>query len=79
MHALLACSGAHLTYRDSNNAEVAAATTLHYSLLVSQLRVEFSSLREDDIVKKQRLLRVLLVLCQYEVRVLLWTSYLEPG
>jgi hypothetical protein len=67
MHALLACSGAHLAYREGNNVGIAAATNLHYSLLVSQLRVEFSSLREDDVGKKLRLLRVLLMLCQYEV------------
>lgn len=67
MHALLAVSGAHLTYREPDNIELAAATTLHYSRLVAQLRFEFSDLREDDVEKQERLVRVLLVACHYEV------------
>lgn len=67
MHALLAVSGAHLTYREPDSVELAAATELHYSRLVAQLRFEFSHLRENDIEKQERLLRVLLVACHYEV------------
>jgi hypothetical protein len=64
MHGLLALSGAHLSY---NKMDIADTASLHYSLLVSQLRVEFSSLRADDAEKMERLLRVLLIMCQYEV------------
>jgi hypothetical protein len=64
MHGLLALSGAHMSHA---KRDVADTASLHYSLLVSQLRVEFSSLREDDLKKRERLLRVLLVMCQYEV------------
>jgi hypothetical protein len=67
MHGLLALSGAHLTFRKPEDFALAQTTSLHHSLLVSQLRVEFASLREDDSARKERLLRVVLVLCQYEV------------
>ena len=67
MHALLAVSGAHLSYREPEHSEVVATTALHYSRLISGLRVDLASLREDDVKKKERLLRVLLVACHYEV------------
>jgi hypothetical protein len=67
MHALLAVSGAHLAYRVADDPSLSSATAQHYSRLVSGLRVEFGSLRDDDVEKKERLLRILLVLCHYEV------------
>lgn len=72
MHALLALSGAHLTYNDPTlpiRAEVTRAASMHYSKLIAGLRSEFSSLAEDDLEKKERLLRLLLVVCHYEVSV----------
>ncbi|GAB7366032.1 hypothetical protein MBLNU230_g7355t1 [Neophaeotheca triangularis] len=66
MHGLLAVSGAHMACREKDRTDVAEAACLHYTLILSRLRVEFSSLREDDSDKMERLLRVLLVLCQYE-------------
>lgn len=67
MHGLLAVSGAHMAYRENDKTEVAEAAILHYTLLLRQLRAELSSLREHDSEKMERLLRVLLILCQYEV------------
>lgn len=68
MHGLLALSGSHLTYRKPDDIRLALATSLHYSRLVTGLRIELANLQEDDIEKKQRLLRVLLVASHYEVR-----------
>lgn len=67
MHGLLAFGGAHLTHKESSNVELATATRLHYSRLIGGLRAEFASLREDDLEKTERLLRVLMVACHYEV------------
>ena len=69
MHGLLAVSGAHMAYREKDKTDVAEAAGLHYTLLLSRLRVEISSLREDDSEKMESLLRVLLILCQYEVSI----------
>lgn len=67
MHGLLALSGAHLTYREPENIELETATMLHYSRLISGLRVEFASLQARDVAKKESLLRSLIVACHYEV------------
>lgn len=68
MHSLLAFSGAHLSHKAPANVQLATATKLHYSKLLSGLRKEFAGLHEGDVAKKDRLLRVLLVTCHYEVR-----------
>lgn len=69
MHALLAVSGAHLTYKESDSIEIATATRQHYSKLISGLRAEFATLQHDDVEKMERLLRVLMVASHYEVRI----------
>ena len=70
MHALLAVSGAQLASKDPTLAlsgETSRAARLHYSKLISGLLEELSSLAEDDLEKKERLLRLLMVACHYEV------------
>ena len=67
MHSMLALSGAHLAFNEPDNVEIATATRLHYSRLISGLRQEFALLQEDDAERKERLLRVLMVMCHYEV------------
>ncbi|ETN44673.1 uncharacterized protein HMPREF1541_10343 [Cyphellophora europaea CBS 101466] len=66
MHGLLALSGALLTYRQPGNVDLANATRLHYGKLISGLRGEFVDLENDDLEKKERLLRISLVACHYE-------------
>lgn len=68
MHSLLAFSGAHLSHKAPANLQLTTATKLHYSKLLGGLRKEFATLHEDDATKKDRLLRILLVTCHYEVR-----------
>lgn len=67
MHSLLALSGAHLSASDPSSGEVARATGLHYSSLIRGLRSEFAGLGEHDLGKKERLLRLLMVACHFEV------------
>jgi hypothetical protein len=69
MHALLALSGASLTYREPKDLKLESATALHYARLISGLRAEIAALREDDVQRKERLLLLLIVACHYEVRV----------
>jgi hypothetical protein len=68
MHALLALSGTHLTFRRGGDLEIQTATRTHYSLLLRNLRTTFAdeALR-DDVRKMSRLLLVLVVLCHVEV------------
>ena len=68
MHALLALSGAQLAYQEPDQLELVHTTMLHYSQVVSELRAAVATLREDDVEQKERLLRVLIVVCHYEVR-----------
>lgn len=69
MHALLALSGTHLTFRKGGHLEIQTATRAHYSLLLRNLRTIFAdeALR-DDVRRTSRLLLVLVVLCHVEVR-----------
>lgn len=67
MHSLLALSGAHLSSKEPENIELARAADMHYSKLLHGLRREFSTLQEEDLRKKERLLRLLMVACHYEV------------
>ena len=66
MHGILALSGAHLSYKQPANRDLANSSTLHYSKLLGGLRNEFSTLRDDDLEKKERLLRVLIVACHHQ-------------
>jgi hypothetical protein len=70
MHGMLAFSGAHLTCKESDNAALASATQLHYLRLINGLRMEVANLEEGDLAKTERLLRVLMIVCHYEVGVL---------
>lgn len=67
MHGLLALIGAHLAYKEPASTEVAIATRMHYSKMISGLRSEFINLQDGQIEKKERLLRVLMMACHYEV------------
>lgn len=67
MHGMLALSGAHLTCKEPDNLPLATATQMHYLRLVNGLRVEFANLDELDLEKTERLLRILMVVCHYEV------------
>lgn len=70
MHALLAVSGTQLGSKDPNlpiSVDFSRAARLHYSRLISGLLEELSGLAEDDLDKKERLLRLLMVACHYEV------------
>lgn len=67
MHGLLALSGAHLAYKVPDSTEVASATRMHYWKMISGLRSELSNLEDDQLEKRERLLRVLMVACHYEV------------
>ncbi|KAH8702930.1 fungal-specific transcription factor domain-containing protein [Phaeosphaeriaceae sp. PMI808] len=67
MHSLLAFGGAHLSHKIPNSSEIATATTLHYSRMIKGLQLEFAQLNGNDLQKKERLLRILLVVCHYEV------------
>lgn len=69
MHALLVVSGAHLTYREPGNLNLQIASASHYSHLVSGTRVEIAHLDDQDVESMQRLLRVLLLMCHYEVSI----------
>lgn len=68
MHALLALSGTHLTFRKGGHLEIQTATRAHYSLLLRNLGTIFAdeALR-DDAQRASRLLLVLVVLCHVEV------------
>ena len=66
MHGLLAFSGAHLSFKEPNNIEIARATTMHYGRLLKGLRLEIAALEEDDLAKKERILRILMIACHYE-------------
>lgn len=70
MHALLTVSGAYLSSSNPDLAiceDITRATSLHYSRLIAGLRSELWGLRDDDLEKRERLLRLLLILCHYEV------------
>lgn len=69
MHALLAVSGAHLSYREAEQAELATATQMHYDRLLRGLRRELTDLGgSGDVRRAERLLRVSIMACHYEVR-----------
>lgn len=67
MHALLALSGAHLTSREPEMVDLSRATSMHYAKLIGGLRGEFSGLTDEDLGKKENLLRLLMIACHYEV------------
>ncbi|KFA46186.1 hypothetical protein S40293_03793 [Stachybotrys chartarum IBT 40293] len=66
MHGLLAFSGAHLAMKEPENAALVRTTSMHYSKMITGLLGEFAALRDDDLDKTERLLRILLVACHYE-------------
>jgi hypothetical protein len=69
MHAVLALSGTHLTFRKGGDLEIQAATRAHYSLLLRDLRTIFADeALLNDTHRISRLLLVLVVLCHVEVR-----------
>ena len=70
MHGMLALSGAHLSCKQPEDLGIVAATQTHYSRLINGLRVEIANLDKDDFGKTERLLRVLMIVCFYEVRAL---------
>lgn len=67
MHSLLALSGAHLASKVPDSPDFSRATRIHYSKLIGGLRNEFSGLEDGDLCNKERLLRLLMVACHYEV------------
>ncbi|EXJ68393.1 uncharacterized protein A1O5_08185 [Cladophialophora psammophila CBS 110553] len=67
MHAVLALSGTHLSYKKRDDLKIQLATRQHYSLLLRNLRSLFADeSSHDDIRRTLRLLLVLVVLCHVE-------------
>lgn len=68
MHAMLAVSGAHLSFKQPENDEVIQATMSHYNAVIRNIRQEIGQPDlQNDTVKTTRLLLVLIMLCHYEV------------
>lgn len=68
MHAMLAVSGAHLSFKQPENDEVIQATMSHYNAVIRNIRQEIGQPDlQNDAVKTTRLLIVLIMLCHYEV------------
>ncbi|KAF4536393.1 uncharacterized protein LTHEOB_2154 [Lasiodiplodia theobromae] len=68
MHAMLAVSGAHLSFKQPENDEVIQATMSHYNAVIRSIRQEIGQPDlQSDAVKTTRLLLVLIMLCHYEV------------
>ncbi|OQV06318.1 Fungal Zn2-Cys6 binuclear cluster domain-containing protein [Cladophialophora immunda] len=67
MHAVLALSGTHLSYKKRDDLKIQLATRQHYSLLLRNLRSLFADeSSHDDVRRTLRLLLVLVVLCHVE-------------
>lgn len=71
LHSLLAFSGAHLAQKEIFGDKIATSMRLHYSKVIGGLRREFANLHENDLPKRCRLLRILLIICYFEVSILL--------